>query len=128
LPNVPVYDDNNETGYNISSNGAEIGRWDNNRSVAGNYTNIMYVLKHNYYNSKRDRNRINAFAEANILDGLTYRLQAGFDHSNTGEVMYWNPIHGDGSGYNGIITQYAFEDELLNVQNILSYNKTFNNV
>ncbi len=128
LPNVPVYDEDNPLGYNIASNGSEIGRWDNYRGVQGQYPNIAYVMKYNTYKSKRDRNVIQAFAEAKIVDGLTYRFQAGFDHANTGEVTYLDPYHGDGSGPNGRVSQYAFEDEMWNIQNILNYDKTFNDV
>ncbi|HXJ99250.1 MAG TPA: TonB-dependent receptor [Gelidibacter sp.] len=128
LPNVPVYDPNNPLGYNIASNGSEIGRWDNHRGVQGQYPNISYIMKHNTYNSKRDRNVIQSFAEAKIIDGLTYRFQVGFDHSNTGEVTYLNPNHGDGMSPKGRLSQYSFEDEMWNVQNIINYNKTFNNV
>src|SRR5690606_38484530 len=54
--------------------------------------------------------------------------QVGFDHSNTGEVTYLNPYHGDGMSPKGRLSQYSFEDEMWNVQNIINYNKTFNNV
>src|SRR5699024_9175441 len=40
--------------------------------------------------------------------------------------MFWNPIHGDGVGHNGLLRQYNFNNELWNLQNILSYNKSFN--
>lgn len=128
LPNVPVFDESNPLGYNIASNGSEIGRWDNYRGVQGQYPNISYIMKYNTYTSKRDRNVIQAFAEANIIDGLTYRFQVGFDHSNTGEVTYLNPNHGDGMSPKGRVSQYSFEDEMWNIQNILNYNKTFNEV
>src|SRR5699024_4658644 len=108
LPNVPIYDDDNETGYNFSSNGDAIGKWDNSIGVDARFPKIKYVMAHNTYNSKRTRNVISAFAEVDIIDGLTYRLQGGYDYSNTGETMYWNPIHGDGSGSNGLVAQYAF--------------------
>lgn len=128
LPNVPVFDKDNPLGYNIASNGSEIGRWDNYRGVQGQYPNIAYVMKYNTYESKRDRNVIQAFAEANIVDGLTYRFQVGFDHANTGEITYLNPNHGDGMSPKGRVSQYAFEDEMWNVQNIINYNKTFGGV
>lgn len=128
LPNVPVFDPDNPLGYNIASNGQEIGRWDNFVGVDGQYPNIAYIMKHNTYQSKRDRNVLQAFAEAQIIDGLTYRFQAGFDHANTGEITYLNPYHGDGVSPKGRVSQYTFEDEMWNIQNILNYNKTFNEV
>src|SRR5699024_5415803 len=101
----------------------QIGRWDNYSNVGAQLPNIMYALDHNYYKSKSMRNIINAFASANILDGLSYRFQIGMDYGTNGERMYWNPVHGDGSGYNGYLRQYNFDNQLWNVQNILSYNK-----
>ncbi len=127
LPNIPAYDPDNETGYNITETG-QIGRWDNYSNVGAQLPNIMYALDHNYYKSKSMRNIINAFANANILDGLSYRFQIGMDYGTNGERMYWNPVHGDGSGYNGYLRQYNFDNQLWNVQNILSYNKSFNDV
>lgn len=128
LPNVPVYDENNPSGYNLSSNNDEIGRWDNHIGVDGSYPNIVYVMDHNTFRSKRDRNVIQAFAEADIVDGLSYRFQAGFDHANTGEITYLDPLHGDGASAKGSVSQYAFEDEMWNIQNILNYDKTFNDL
>ena len=127
LPNVPVYDPNNETGYNISETG-QIGRWDNLENVGAQLPNIMFPLEHNYYKSKTTRNVVNMFADAKILDGLTYRFQLGLDYGTNGERMYWNPIHGDGAGHKGLMQQFSFENQLWNIQNILSYNKTFNEV
>lgn len=124
LPNVPVYDPENETGYNLSSTGT-IGRWDNISEVGGQLPNIMYTLQHNFYKSKIDRSIINVYADAKIADGLSYRLQLAVDNLKKDERTFWNPIHGDGMGYKGLFQQYALEDETWNVQNILNYTKTF---
>lgn len=125
LPNVPVYDPNNPSGYNISPAG-QIGRWDNLQNVGAQIPNIMYPLKHNFYKSKTTRNIVNMYANAKLLEGLTYRFQIGLDYGTNGERTYWNPIHGDGVGHKGIIQQYEIQNELWNIQNILNYNKTFN--
>lgn len=127
LPNIPVYDPDHETGYNISATG-QIGRWDNYANVGAQLPNIMYSLAHNYYKSVAMRNNINVFANAKILDGLTYRFQVGFDYGTNDETMYWNPIHGDGVGHKGLMQQYSFNNQLWNIQNILTYNKSFNDI
>lgn len=128
LPNVPYLDPDSETGYNFNSSGDEIGQWDNNQPVGSSLPNIMYILENNFYRSNRTRNLINGFAEASIVDGLKYRLQIGFDQSNNHERVFWNPIHGSGIGSNGRLAERIYEDQLWNVQNILSYDKSFNDV
>lgn len=127
LPNIPVYDPSNESGYNITPTG-QIGKWDNFENVGAQLPNIMYALDHNFYKSKSTRNVVNMFANAKIIEGLTYRFQVGIDQSTNGERMYWNPIHGDGAGHKGLLQQFSFENELWNIQNILSYNKSFSEI
>lgn len=127
LPNIPAYDPDHESGYNITSTG-QIGKWDNYANVGAQLPNIMYSLDNNFYKSKTTRNVVNMFANAKIIEGLTYRFQVGLDHSTNGERMYWNPVHGDGAGHNGLLQQFNFEEQQWNIQNILTYNKSFNEV
>jgi hypothetical protein len=56
---------------------------------------------------------------------LNYRLQASTDNAITGGFLYWNPVHGDGRGSNGRLQNDNLNALRWNVQNILSYNKTF---
>ncbi len=128
LPNVPYLDPDSETGYNFNSGGDAVGQWDNNQPVGSSLPNIMYILKNNFYNSNRSRNILNGFAEASIVDGLKYRLQIGYDQSNNHERVFWNPVHGSGVGSNGALRERIYEDQLWNIQNILTYNKTFDEV
>lgn len=127
LPNIPAYDPNNETGYNITPTG-QIGRWDNYQNVGAQLPNILYALDHNFYRSKTTRNIVNIHANAKIIEGLTYRFQVGMDYGTNGERMYWNPVHGDGAGHNGLMQQFSFENQLWNIQNILNYNTSFNDI
>lgn len=127
LPNIPAYDPDSESGYNITSTG-QIGKWDNLENVGAQLPNIMYSLDNNFYKSKTTRNVVNMFANAKIVEGLSYRFQVGLDHSTNGERMYWNPVHGDGAGHNGLLQQFSFENQQWNIQNILSYTKSFNDV
>src|SRR5699024_9372150 len=126
-PNIPIYNEDNESGYNITSTGT-IGQWDNNKAVGAQLPNIMMVLDKNYYKSNRRRNVINGFAEADIIEGLTYRFQVGYDFGTNHERMFWNPVHGDGRSSNGVLDELNFENQLWNVQNILTYENTFEDV
>lgn len=127
-PNIPIYDEDDKTGYNISDDRTAVGRWDNPKAIGADLPNIMHELDNNTYRSKRNRTVINGFAEADIVEGLSYRLQIGYDYGTNHERMFWNPHHGDGRSENGILDEFNFEDQLWNVQNILTYKNTFNDV
>ncbi|WP_149208318.1 SusC/RagA family TonB-linked outer membrane protein [Flavobacterium johnsoniae] len=124
-PNVPIYDPNNPTGYNLSEDNTTVGKWDNTDPVGDNITNIVYVLDHNRYYSKVNRTLANIFANAKITSDLTYRLQISADNAITDGFQYWNPIHGDGRTSNGILYNDNTEYLRWNWQNILNYKKTF---
>jgi len=122
LPNTPILNPDHPTGYNISENNAVVGQWDNTDPVGDNISNVAYVLEKNVFESTIQRTMANVFASADIVKGLNYRFQASVDNPNTGGFLYWDPIHGDGSGSNGRLQNST--DELLrwNIQNILNYN------
>lgn len=127
LPNVPIYDPANPTGYNLTLplGTNTVGRWDNTDPVGDNITNIVYVLDHNKYYSKVNRTLLNVFANAKITSDLSYRLQVSADNSITTGFQYWNPIHGDGRSRNGYLYNDSTEYLRWNWQNILNYKKTF---
>lgn len=125
LPNTPIYDILNPTGYNINLATGNIGQWDNLQPVGQNLSNIVYALDNNVQTSKIQRTMVNVFASADITKDLNYRLQASTDNAITGGFLYWNPIHGDGRGSNGRLQNDNLNALRWNLQNILSYNKTF---
>jgi TonB-linked SusC/RagA family outer membrane protein len=125
LPNTPIYDALDPTGYNLSSNNATVGQWDNLAPVGDNITNIIYVLDHNKYQSKTSRIIFSAFANAKITSDLSYKLQVSADNASTDGLQYWNPVHGDGRGANGILYQDNTNLMRWNWQNILNYKHTF---
>ena len=125
LPNTPIYDVNNPTGYNINLATGNVGQWDNLQPVGQNLSNIVYVLDYNKQQSKIQRTLLNAFASADITKDLNYRFQASTDNSITEGFRYWNPIHGDGRGTKGRLENSNTNFLRWNLQNVLSYNKTF---
>jgi TonB-linked SusC/RagA family outer membrane protein len=125
LPNTPIYDPANPTGYNINLATGNIGQWDNLQAVGQNLSNIVYALDNNVQTSNIQRTLLNLFASADITKDLNYRLQASTDNAITGGFLYWNPVHGDGRGSNGRLQNDNLNALRWNVQNILSYNKTF---
>lgn len=125
LPNTPIYDAADPTGYNLSPNGANVGQWDNTDPAGDNITNILYVLDHNKYKSTTTRILVSAFANAKITSDLSYKLQVSGDNASTDGYQYWNPVHGDGRGVNGSLYQDNTNLLRWNWQNILNYKHTF---
>ncbi|KAF2515173.1 SusC/RagA family TonB-linked outer membrane protein [Flavobacterium foetidum] len=125
LPNIPIYDPADPTGYNLSPNNATVGRWDNLAEAGDNITNIIYALDHNKYKSKTTRIIASAYANAKITSDLSYKLQVSADNASTDGFQYWNPVHGDGRTSNGIAYQENRNLLRWNWQNILNYKHTF---
>lgn len=125
LPNTPIYDALDPTGYNLSPNNATVGQWDNLAPAGDNITNILYVLDHNKYQSTTTRIIASVFANAKITSDLSYKLQVSADNASTDGFQYWNPVHGDGRGSNGYVYQENRNLLRWNWQNILNYKHTF---
>ncbi|MGL5113555.1 MAG: SusC/RagA family TonB-linked outer membrane protein [Flavobacterium sp.] len=125
LPNIPIYDAANPTGYNINLSNGQIGQWDNLQPVGVQLTNIVYSLDKNKQTSNIQRLLINTFAAADITKDLNFRFQASADNAITGGFLYWDPIHGDGRSTNGRLQNDNLNALRWNIQNIVSYNKTF---
>jgi TonB-dependent starch-binding outer membrane protein SusC len=123
LPNVSPYDENHPTGFNIE--GRVLGRGPNLQTVHNNYTNIAYVLENNQLRATNQRLLSNSYLQLNIIDGLTFRTQFGTDLLPTTSFLSWDPIHGDGGGSNGRVSQTQRSVDLWNLQNILNFNRTF---
>ena len=125
LPNTPIYDATNATGYNINLATGNVGQWSNLQPVGDNISNIAYVLDKNKFQSQINRTIASVFASAEITKGLNYRFQASADNPITGGFLFWDPVHGDGRGSNGRLQNDNTNLMRWNTQNILSYNKTF---
>jgi TonB-dependent starch-binding outer membrane protein SusC len=124
LPNTSPFDPTNATGYNINASG-NVGQGTNLSQATDNLSNISYVLANNKFESKVTRIISSAFASVNLFNGLNYRFQIGIDNASTNGFLFWNPIHGDGRGTNGRLNNNNNTRNRWNVQNILSYNRTF---
>lgn len=125
-PNVPIYDEDDPTGYNIDDvNPDYVGRWNNIQSIGDNLPNIMYVIDHNKYQSKVNRIIGNTYAQINLAPWLFWKTQLSIDQSQSDAYLFWNPTHGDGKGYKGYAYN-SFNNWLRwNLQNILNFTKTF---
>lgn len=125
LPNTPIYNPDHPTGYNLTADNNNVGQWDNTDPVGDNISNIVYVLDNNKFQSKINRTIASAFVNAKITSDLTYRFQASSDNPMTTGFLYYSPVHGDGRGSNGRLQNNSADLLRWNIQNILTYNKTF---
>lgn len=126
MPNVPIFDPNHPTGYNIDiSNPRTLGRGANRIEIANGIPNQRFVLDNDKRRAYNLRLLANVYGEVDIFKNLTYRLQAGVDGNFVDDYLFQDPRHGDGFSANGRVSQ-AFSPSLRwNVQNILNFNETF---
>jgi len=125
-PNVPILDPDDPTGYNLDDvNSDLVGRWNNAITIGDNLPNIVYVIDHNKYESRVTRIIANTYAQINFTPWLNWKTQLSADYQNTDGFLYWNPIHGDGKGYKGYVSQDFDNGLRWNLQNILNFTKTF---
>lgn len=129
LPNVAVYDPNDPTGYNIDKeNRKTLGRGNNLSYIDNGIQNIVWALDNNVNRSSNTRTIGGGWAEITIMDGLTFRTQGGIDISNVKDFMYWSMESGDGYGRGGLIEEVNTTYENWNWQNIINFNRSFNDV
>ena len=125
LPNTPIYNSADPTGYNMEPGTNLVGKWNNATTIGDNLPNIVYTLKNNVESSKVFHTISDAYAQFNILPSLNFKTQIGVDNSMTEGFRYWNPLHGDGKSSLGLVYNDYRNQMRWNLQNILSFNKTF---
>lgn len=129
LPNVDVYDPTDVTGYNIDKESRKsLGRGNNLSYIDNGIQNIVWALDNNVNRSSNTRTIGGGWAEITIIDGLTLKTQGGLDISNVKDFMYWDSESGDGYGRKGLIEEVNTTYENWNWQNILNFNRSFNDV
>lgn len=96
----------------------------NGRLSNGNF-NSAFLAENNYNNANTARIFGNLKAEYQILDGLKYQFIFAPEYINVEEDTYWSPIHGDGYGYAGYQRTSFNRYFNFNLQNILSWDKSF---
>ncbi|RYY06764.1 MAG: SusC/RagA family TonB-linked outer membrane protein, partial [Sphingobacteriaceae bacterium] len=125
FPNVPVFNTNGS--YNLSADNVRLGRGANLREIDNNYTNIRYVLDHNVFTNQNLTLNGTAFLDARIIEGLNLRTQIGINNRYGEDYLYYDPIHGDGKGSNGIVENQYLPESNYVWTNTLNYNKNFGN-
>lgn len=127
LPNTPIYDANNPTGYNIFTQGtvSRVGQWQNLIPITSDITNIAYIVDHNQMTSDLTRFIGSVSGDVKLTDWLDYKLQAGMERSVTTGLRYWNKVHGDGFSRKGLVNNNYLNRSNWNIQNILNFQKKF---
>ncbi|MBP3834129.1 MAG: TonB-dependent receptor [Bacteroidaceae bacterium] len=129
LPNVPVMNPNDPTGYNIDAeNRKALGRGGNADYIDNGIPNIVWVLEQNKNTTENLHVMANAFVEVQLpLKGLSYRMQGSENISKVMSRTWWDPDSGDGMSYGGILDESYGNNRDWNWQNILNYNASFGN-
>ncbi|MCL7987967.1 TonB-dependent receptor [Sphingobacterium sp. lm-10] len=124
FPNVPArWSDGS---YNLSDDQFTLGQGGNTRPVRGN-VNQAFVIDNNIYQNQQLNLTGNAFAELNIIDGLSFRTQIGINYLLGEDYLYFDPRHGDGRSVNGRVAQYSLPRFRYNWHNLVTYNKILGN-
>jgi TonB-linked SusC/RagA family outer membrane protein len=125
LPNTPIYDASTPSGYNVVGN--SVGQAENFSGIANNLTNIVYVLNANKATSKAKHILGNFYTDIAFLPELHLKTQLSIDDISNVGFYSANPFHGDGSSVGGSLTNDYTNSSRWNIQNVLSYEKTFGN-
>jgi len=129
LPNVEARDPNHPTGYNLDIiNPRALGRGANNDVVSNGIPNQLFVLENDKRVARSWRLLGNAYLQAELAKGLSFRTQLGIDGSYVDDFSFQDARHGDGFGSNGVVSQAFSPSTRWNWQNVLSYNNTFADV
>ncbi|MCX2738757.1 SusC/RagA family TonB-linked outer membrane protein [Pontibacter anaerobius] len=128
-PNVPVYNPEHPTGYNIDfTEPRALGRGPNSAVVANGIPNIRFVLDNNVRKATSYRGLGNVYLDFKLVDNLRFKTLLGADLSMVDDFLFNDPRHGDGQGSGGVVSQAYSPVKAWNWQNILSYNKTLGDV
>ncbi len=125
FPNVPIFDANNPTGYNISPDGAVLGQGSNLRNIDNNYTNIGFVLANNQFNNQIGRVLSTNYLQITPFDGLVLKSMIGIDYTDLRSFAALDPRHGDGRGSNGTVNRTSRNVTRWNWQNTANYMASF---
>lgn len=126
LPNVAVYNPDDPTGYNIEpTDRKSLGKGANLRTIENTIPNIVWVLKNNKQENTSWRLLPTANLDIKPVSWLTYRALVGADVSIMEDSYSWAPESGDGFGYKGLINKNTIKRQRWNLQNILTFNKSF---
>ncbi|MDR0537950.1 MAG: TonB-dependent receptor [Tannerellaceae bacterium] len=129
LPNVAVFNPDDPTGFNIdAAERKSLGRGVNKKLIDNGIANIVWTLDNNVRRNNVTRLIGSAFADINLMKGLTLRTQGGIDYTQIKTFLAWMPESGDGYGRGGYLDEENDHLRNWNWQNTLNFEHTLNNV
>jgi TonB-linked SusC/RagA family outer membrane protein len=128
LPNVTIFNPADPTGYNISPDRRALGLGSNLIPISDNTPNQVFVLENNVNRSQTYRLLANSYVQLDLAPGLKVKSIFGVDDLLIDDFSFSDPRSGDGFGGNGSISQAFTPSTSYDWQNILNYNKSFNNI
>jgi TonB-dependent starch-binding outer membrane protein SusC len=97
LPNVNPFNPDHPTGYNIRFPQLnQVGLGPNSNPVDDNFTNPLFTLTQNRYESDKLRVNNNLYVELSPMKGLKIRSAFNYDFLNDYSTVALSPVHGDG--------------------------------
>ena len=127
-PNVNPYNALNPTGYNIRFPDLnQVGLGPNTNTVDDSYTNPLFTLKENRYESDKLRVNNNLYVEISPMRGLKIRSAFNFDFLDDYSTQALSPVHGDGFSSLGNMYNAAQQYKRMVWQNYMNYNTTIAN-
>lgn len=127
LPNVKVFNPEDPTTYNIdAADRRSLGRGPNDITISDGIPNIRFILDNNTRKATSYRGIGNAYLDAEIVKNLHFRTVMGIDASFVDDFLFNDPRHGDGYSASGVLSQSYSPTIRWNWQNIMTYNKSFN--
>lgn len=125
----PVYLRDTATGnFILDGKGAKQYDYGNNGQLTrryGNGSNPVGTTYQNPVSYDRFTTSLNAYAEAQIINGLKFRTQYALDYYQYGSNVYYNPFVGDGAAYAGRSNKSRETVTKQTFTNTLTYDKTF---
>jgi TonB-linked SusC/RagA family outer membrane protein len=116
---------NADGSYNITSNNL-LGPGKNKQSIG--FANPVPVLDLNRSQSQAGQLQANIYGQIEVLQGLRLKTQYGIDNFDVENTAFWSPVHGDGFGTNGMAQNNIIRQSRWNWQNILSYDREYNDL
>jgi len=127
FPNVPVFDPDHPTGYNLTDDNNALGRGNNLQNIAFNLTNIRYVLDKNIQETVNNRLIGNTYLKVDLPKGVTLKTQIAIDITDTQDFQSQDPVHGDGNP-GGFVFRGNYTNTRWNWQNTVGWRTSFADV